>query len=162
MRDFNKQLKDEGVLVSTDGLALPDQAKVVRAGPNGEPITDGVFPESKEFLAGYWIVDVENEDLNDPPTSPWVVIAGFHAVSSQLGKRQFKRERSLWIAQGAVTRADSFSAARALHTRANSSSNTGSNTDAPLVVPARPCSSSISQSSPIRFAPSCKLLPLSA
>ena len=25
----------------------------------GEPITDGVFPETKEFLAGYWIVDVE-------------------------------------------------------------------------------------------------------
>ncbi|MFZ3380123.1 MAG: YciI family protein, partial [Candidatus Acidiferrales bacterium] len=26
------------------------------------PITDGVFPESKEFLAGYWIIDVESPD----------------------------------------------------------------------------------------------------
>jgi hypothetical protein len=43
-------------------LAWPDQARVVRAGKNGEPITDGVFPETKEFLAGYWIVDVENEE----------------------------------------------------------------------------------------------------
>jgi hypothetical protein len=33
---------------------------VVRAGKNGAPITDGVFPEAKEFLLGYWIVDVES------------------------------------------------------------------------------------------------------
>ena len=35
---------------------------MVRAGKNGAPITDGVFPESKEFLAGYWIIDVANEE----------------------------------------------------------------------------------------------------
>jgi hypothetical protein len=33
---------------------------VVQSGKDGEPITDGVFPESKEFLLGYWIVDVES------------------------------------------------------------------------------------------------------
>lgn len=60
MRTFSKELKDSGVYVSTEGLAFPDQAKVVRAGANGEPVTDGVFPESKEYLAGYWIIDVEN------------------------------------------------------------------------------------------------------
>ena len=38
------------------------QVKLVRAGKNGEPITDGPFPESKEFLAGYWIVDVESPE----------------------------------------------------------------------------------------------------
>ena len=43
-------------------LAMPDQAKVVRAGKDGAPITDGVFPESKEFLAGYWIIDVESPE----------------------------------------------------------------------------------------------------
>ena len=62
MRAFNKELKDAGVLVSTGGLAWPDQAVIVHAGKNGEPITDGVFPESKEFLAGYWIIDVENAE----------------------------------------------------------------------------------------------------
>ena len=62
MRTFNKELKDEGILVSTAGLAWPNQAVVVHAGKDGEPITDGVFPESKEFLAGYWIIDVENAD----------------------------------------------------------------------------------------------------
>lgn len=58
MMDFNKKLKATGELLSAEGLAFPDQAKLVIAGKNGEPITDGVFPESKEFLAGYWIVNV--------------------------------------------------------------------------------------------------------
>lgn len=62
MRAFGKELKDSGVFVATEGLGWPGQAKIVRAGKDGEPITDGVFPESKEFLAGYWIIDVESPD----------------------------------------------------------------------------------------------------
>ena len=34
----------------------------MRAGDDGEPVTDGVFPESKEFLAGYLIVDVDGRE----------------------------------------------------------------------------------------------------
>lgn len=48
--------------MASEGLAAPGQAKVVRAGSDGTPITDGVFPETKEFLAGYWIIDVESPD----------------------------------------------------------------------------------------------------
>lgn len=59
---FNKKLSGAGELVSAEGLASPQQAKLVRAGKDGRPITDGVFPESKEFLAGYWIVDVESPE----------------------------------------------------------------------------------------------------
>jgi hypothetical protein len=62
MRAFSKELKDSGVFVSTEGLAWPSEAKLVRAGRNGDPITDGVFPESKEFLAGYWIIDVDSPE----------------------------------------------------------------------------------------------------
>ena len=62
MRNFNKELNDAGVFVDTKGLAWPQEAKIVRAGQNGEPVTDGVFPESKEFLAGYWVIDVENPE----------------------------------------------------------------------------------------------------
>jgi len=62
MRAFTKELKDSGVFVSTEGLGWPSEAKLVRAGENGESITDGVFPESKEFLAGYWIIDVESPE----------------------------------------------------------------------------------------------------
>lgn len=62
MKGFARRLSAAGELVGAEGLSGPDQAKVVRAGANGEPITDGVFPESKEFLAGYWIVDVETPE----------------------------------------------------------------------------------------------------
>lgn len=58
MIDIDKELRAKGELVSDEGLSFPDQAKLVRADSNGEPITDGVFPESKEFLAGFWIVNV--------------------------------------------------------------------------------------------------------
>ena len=60
MQRFNRELQEAGVFVDTKGLAWPREAKLVRAGKTGEPITDGVFPESKEFLAGYWIIDVES------------------------------------------------------------------------------------------------------
>ena len=62
MQRFNKELHDAGVFVDTKGLAWPQEAKMVRAGNNGEPVTDGVFPESKEFLAGYWVIDVESPE----------------------------------------------------------------------------------------------------
>ena len=62
MVSFAKKLGESGELVSAEGLAAPDQAKRVRAGKDGKPVTDGVFPESKEFLAGYWIVDVESPE----------------------------------------------------------------------------------------------------
>src|SRR5262245_29737705 len=55
MMDFAKKLRAAGELIGAEGLAAPSQAKLVRAGANGKPITDGPFAESKEFLAGYWI-----------------------------------------------------------------------------------------------------------
>ena len=59
MRAFGKELKESGVFVAAEGLGWPNEAKIVRAGKDGQPVTDGVFAESKEFLAGYWIIDVE-------------------------------------------------------------------------------------------------------
>lgn len=54
------ELSEAGELVGAEGLAAPGEARLVRAGDNGDPVvTDGPFPEAKEFLAGYWIVDVE-------------------------------------------------------------------------------------------------------
>jgi len=62
MRAFSKELRDAGVFVATEGLDWPNEAKTVRAGKDGEPVTDGVFPESKEFLSGYWIIEVESPE----------------------------------------------------------------------------------------------------
>ena len=62
MKSFAKKLGASGELIAAEGLSAPDQAKRVRAGNDGKPITDGVFPESKEFLVGYWIVDVDSPE----------------------------------------------------------------------------------------------------
>lgn len=51
-------LMDSGEFVTTQPLSDPREAKVVRGEKNGLPVTDGVFPEAKEFLLGYWVVDV--------------------------------------------------------------------------------------------------------
>jgi hypothetical protein len=63
MHSFNKELSEAGELVGCEGLAAPGEARVVRAGKNGVPaVTDGPFPEAKEFLAGYWIVEVDRPE----------------------------------------------------------------------------------------------------
>ena len=63
MKRFGQELGEAGELVGAEGLAEPAQARIVRARTDGSPeVTDGPFPESKEFLAGYWIVDVESPE----------------------------------------------------------------------------------------------------
>ncbi|MBA3538900.1 MAG: hypothetical protein H0T79_04670 [Deltaproteobacteria bacterium] len=62
MKGFGTKLAAAGELVAAEGLSGPDQAKLVRAGKDGTPVTDGVFAETKEFLAGYWIIDVDNPE----------------------------------------------------------------------------------------------------
>ena len=58
LTSINKELTESGEFVATQGLAGPAEARVVRGEKNGIPVTDGIFPESKEFLLGYWIVEV--------------------------------------------------------------------------------------------------------
>ena len=60
LHQIQSELTESGEFVTTQGLAWPDEARLVRSGTNGSPVTDGVFPEGKEFLAGFWIVDVES------------------------------------------------------------------------------------------------------
>jgi hypothetical protein len=59
---INRELTESGEFVATQGLAGPAEAKIVRGEKNGIPVTDGIFPESKEFLLGYLIVDVATPD----------------------------------------------------------------------------------------------------
>src|SRR5712692_5064614 len=58
MHNFNADIQKSGEFVDAQGLADASQAKTVSF-KNGIPVaTDGPFAESKESLAGYWIVHV--------------------------------------------------------------------------------------------------------
>jgi hypothetical protein len=62
MMRIHAELSASGELVGTEGLTGPEAAKIVTHDGVGAPVvTDGPFPESKEFLSGYWLVDVESE-----------------------------------------------------------------------------------------------------
>ncbi len=60
---FNDRLKAEGHWVFAGGLESPGSAAVVDS-RGGQPLfTDGPFLESKEYLAGFWIVEAADLDL---------------------------------------------------------------------------------------------------
>jgi hypothetical protein len=80
MVSFSRKLGESGELVAAEGLSGPEEAKLVRAGRDGTPATDGVFPESKEFLAGYWIVDGAS------PERAWQIAAEASAAPGPGGK----------------------------------------------------------------------------
>lgn len=62
MMAIHDELATTGELVGTEGLTGPEAAKIVTADGSGVPVvTDGPFAESKEFLAGFWLVDVDSE-----------------------------------------------------------------------------------------------------
>ena len=58
MIQIDKDLRASGELVYAEGLASPRDAKIVRASKDGAPVVESEFPESKEYLAGYWVVEV--------------------------------------------------------------------------------------------------------
>jgi len=60
---LNMELLERGELVDAQGLAGPEAAKfVVSDGVNPPKVIDGPYPESKELLAGYRLVDVDTLD----------------------------------------------------------------------------------------------------
>ena len=60
---LNSELAQRGELVDAQGLAGPELAKFVVWDGRGAPVvTDGPFPEAKELLAGYRLVDVETAE----------------------------------------------------------------------------------------------------
>lgn len=62
MHQLNAELTASGEWVDGQGLAAPGEARLVRAGNDGAPVTDGPFAEAKEFLAGFWIVEVDSPE----------------------------------------------------------------------------------------------------
>ena len=63
MNKTNAELKAAGQWVVGEGLVSPEEARLVTANQDGSPsVTDGPFAESKEFIAGFWIIEVKDAD----------------------------------------------------------------------------------------------------
>jgi hypothetical protein len=63
MDKLNADIKAKGQLAVAEGLVSPEEARLVTANGDGTPsVTDGPFAETKEFIAGFWIIDVKNAD----------------------------------------------------------------------------------------------------
>ncbi len=60
---FNERLKAEGHWVFAGGLAAPSSATVIDNRGGEAMVTDGPFLESKEFLAGFWIIEAVDLDV---------------------------------------------------------------------------------------------------
>ena len=59
--DLNTELRERGELVEANALTAPEVAKfVVYDGASAPVVTDGPYPESKELLAGYRMIDVDS------------------------------------------------------------------------------------------------------
>ena len=62
MQGIDRELRESGELVDSQGLTHSAQGKTVSWSNGALAITDGPYGESKEVLAGYWILDVESEE----------------------------------------------------------------------------------------------------
>ncbi|MDH6124884.1 YciI family protein [Kitasatospora sp. GP82] len=59
--DFMKLLKESGELVTTQALAEPEKSTTVKVRDGGPVLSDGPYLESKEFVCGLYLVDVETK-----------------------------------------------------------------------------------------------------
>ncbi|MCM4083749.1 YciI family protein [Paractinoplanes hotanensis] len=62
MGDFNAELAESGELVEARGLAFPSTAKTVSYEDGQVAVTDGPYAETKESLAGFWVLEVPGEE----------------------------------------------------------------------------------------------------
>ncbi len=62
MGQIHRELTKSGELLGTEGLSGPEATKIVTSDASVPVVTDGPFPEAKEFLAGYWIVEVDRPE----------------------------------------------------------------------------------------------------
>ena len=60
---FNDRLMAEGHWVFAAGLAAPDSATVIDNRGEEALVTDGPFLESKEYLAGFWVIEATDLDV---------------------------------------------------------------------------------------------------
>jgi hypothetical protein len=60
--EFMDRIRESGEMISTEALADPAQSSVVRVRGGVPVVTDGPYLEAKEFLGGYYLVDVASRE----------------------------------------------------------------------------------------------------
>ncbi|WP_322755564.1 YciI family protein [Frankia sp. Cas3] len=60
--EFMKTIRESGEMIGTEALADPSQSSVIRVRDGVPVVTDGPYLEAKEFLGGYYLVDVASRD----------------------------------------------------------------------------------------------------
>lgn len=83
MGKFNEELANAGMMVSGDGLHPTSKGARIRFEESGASVIDGPFSESKELIAGYWILQGDSLDQ----IKEWMQKAPFPA-GTQLEIRQ--------------------------------------------------------------------------
>ena len=61
MMKYNEELKKAGVLLALDGLHPPSMGARVSFANGKAKVADGPFPEAKEVLGGYWMIQVKSK-----------------------------------------------------------------------------------------------------
>jgi hypothetical protein len=79
---INKEFFETGELLGAYGLADAENAKVVRVREGATAVTDGPYLETKEYLASYWLVDVDSEQraLDIAARMPFAAYRGVEVV----------------------------------------------------------------------------------
>ncbi len=62
MMKYNEQLQKAGVLLALDGLHPPSEGARVSFAGGKAKVTDGPFPEAKEVVGGYWMIQVKSKE----------------------------------------------------------------------------------------------------
>ncbi|MDD3825191.1 MAG: YciI family protein [Anaerolineae bacterium] len=60
MGEFNEQMAEAGVLLAGDGLQPSSKGARVHFSGGKRTVVDGPFPETKELIAGFWIIEVDS------------------------------------------------------------------------------------------------------
>jgi len=62
MMKYNESLQKAGILLALDGLHPPSMGARVSFPGGKAKVTDGPFPEAKEVLGGYWMIQVKSKE----------------------------------------------------------------------------------------------------
>ena len=61
MGNFNEELVKAGVMLAGEGLHASSKGARIRFAGTKRTVTDGPFPETKELLAGFWLIQVRSK-----------------------------------------------------------------------------------------------------